>query len=231
MATGTLAPNLHTTIRLHRKGWRTVAHNAILARGLAPTTAAIDQLQRERRATGAMQILRVENPLTASGLGRAQRLSYGAALLGWFDAWRWLGIIVLPIVALLTGGQPIRADVATCAAAFGLTYLLQGLAQLALTRGCQRPYVSVLLRLVRMTPDLKAVRHLVSRRGLARGTFAKATPKGRTSDVRRSAREPRLLRVLALVSVYAAAWFGLAIMVTVFLGTTLPGRCTPRSGG
>ncbi len=219
IATDTLAPDLQTTIRLHRRGWRTVAHNAVLARGLAPTTAATDQVQRQRRAVGAMQVLRVENPLLGPGLERSQRLAYAATLLGWFDAWRWLGIVVLPIAILLTDADPVRADVVTFAAFFAVTYALQATAGWALSRGTRLPFLSTLLQVVRMTPDLQATRHLFARRPIAVAVVA--TPKGRTSDVRRSATEPRLLRMLALISVFAASWFALAMMVTLFTGTPL----------
>ena len=217
IAIDTVAPELQTTIRLHRHGWRTVGHNEVLARGLAPTDAATHQLQRQRRATGAMQVLRLENPLRGPGLTGEQRLAYAASLLGWFDAWRWLGVVVLPITILLTNAVPIRADLATFAVLAGVTYALQQVAVLALTRGCRRPILSSMLQLVSMTPDLQAVRHLVRPREVAFG----ATPKGRTSDDRRPRSEPRLLRTLALVSVFAAAWFALAIMVTLFIEVPL----------
>ena len=218
VAEGTTTPELHTTLRLQLSGWRMVAHNEVLARGLAPATAALDLVQRQRRATGVMQLVRRENPLTASGLTGSQRLSWATAILSWFDAWRWLAIVVLPIAILLTATAPVHAELPVFAAWFALTYGLQGAAQFALTRGGQRPFQSILLRLVRMTPDLQAVRDLIADRTAAPG----ATPKGRTDTERKRRREPRLLRALALLSVFAAAWFALAIMVTLFIGITLP---------
>jgi cellulose synthase (UDP-forming) len=224
VATETLAPSQHTTLRLHRHGWDTLAHNEILARGLAPTSAAVDAVRRQRHAAGAMQLIRLDDPLKGSGLSALRRLSHTTALLAWFEAWRWLAIVVLPIAILLTSANPIRADLPVFLAFAGLTYGLQAAARLALSRGCDRPLLSTLLRIVRMTPDLRAVREL--RRGpagrpAAATSFAGATPKGRTSDVRRTAREPRLLRALATLSVFAAAWFALGIMVAQFVGTPL----------
>ncbi len=40
LATGTLIEDIHTSIRLHRAGWRSVYHNEVLARGLAAGSAA-----------------------------------------------------------------------------------------------------------------------------------------------------------------------------------------------
>jgi len=56
-ATETITEDIHTTIRLHRRGWKTVYHNEVLARGLAADDAAQYQLQRNRWGTGAMQVL------------------------------------------------------------------------------------------------------------------------------------------------------------------------------
>ena len=119
VATDTITEDIHTTIRLHRRGWRTVYHNEVLARGLAASDAATYQLQRHRWGTGAMQVLRSENPMFVRGLSITQRLSYAATLLGWFDAWRSLGYLLLPIVVIATGAVPIAADPLTFALAFG----------------------------------------------------------------------------------------------------------------
>ena len=208
VATDTITEDIHTTIRLHRRGWRTTYHNEVLARGLAASDAATYQLQRHRWGTGAMQVLRTENPLFVSGLSLGQRLSYASTLLGWFDAWRSLGYLVLPIAVLLTGAVPIHADALTFSLFFGLTLFLQQLSMRLLSRGCHRPFLSILFELVRMTPNLLATLSLATRRKVA----FRVTPKGRTGDARRAASEPRLLRVLAILSLFAAAWFGLTIM-------------------
>lgn len=222
VATDTITEDIHTTIRLHRRGWRTVYHNEVLARGLAASDAATYQLQRHRWGTGAMQVLRSENPLFVSGLSLPQRLSYAATLLGWFDAWRSLGYLLLPIIVLLTGAVPIKADALTFSLFFGFTFLLQQLALRVLSRGCHRPFLSIIFELVRMTPNMLATLTLVTRR---RATF-RVTPKGRTETEtgsrRRHAPEPRLLRHLALLSLFAAAWFGLTVMGSTITEYPIP---------
>ncbi|HET7702612.1 MAG TPA: cellulose synthase catalytic subunit [Candidatus Limnocylindrales bacterium] len=218
VATDTITEDIHTTIRLHRRGWRTVYHNEVLARGLAASDAATYQLQRHRWGTGAMQVLRSENPMLVSGLSIAQRLSYAATLLGWFDAWRSLGYLLLPIIVLLTGAVPIKADALTFTLFFGFTFLLQQLSLRVLSRGCHRPFLSIVFEFVRMTPNLLATLTLVTRRKVA---FA-VTPKGRTGDARRPAHEPRVLRYLALLSLFAAAWFALTLLGSTFTHYEVP---------
>lgn len=209
VATETITEDIHTTIRLHRRGWRTVYHNEVLARGLAASDAATYQLQRHRWGTGAMQVLRTENPLFVSGLSLPQRLSYAATLLGWFDAWRSLGYLLLPIAVIATGAVPIRAEPLTFAVAFGTTFVLGQLALRVLSRGAHRPVLSILFEFVRMTPNLLATLSLLTRRG---ATF-RVTPKGRTAaDGRRPTHVPRPLSVVLGLSVVAAAWYALTLM-------------------
>jgi cellulose synthase/poly-beta-1,6-N-acetylglucosamine synthase-like glycosyltransferase len=226
VATDTITEDIHTTIRLHRHGWRSVYHNEVLARGLAAGDADTYQLQRLRWGTGAMQVLRHENPLVVPGLTLPQRLTYAATLLGWFDAWRTLGFAILPMVVVVTGAVPIRADLATFVVAFVVTFLLQQLAMLALSRGCHRPILSIVFELVRMTSNLRATSTLVAGR---RPTFA-VTPKGRQGDGRHRVRVPLPLRALLIASFLASAWFALTVMGRTPVQYTVPGAALAAFG-
>ncbi|HET8629109.1 MAG TPA: glycosyltransferase [Thermomicrobiales bacterium] len=207
IATETITEDIHTTVRLHRRGWKTVYHNEVLARGLAASNAAQYQAQRLRWGTGAMQVLRRENPLTVPGLTLPQRLAYAATILGWFDAWRSLGYLLIPIAVLLTGAVPIRARPLTFGLAFGFTFLLQQLALRLLGRGYHRSVMSTMFELVRLTPNLLATLTLV-RPGAAR---FQVTAKGRESRRRRRQPIPRLLVGVAVASVVAALWFACTV--------------------
>ena len=226
VATDTITEDIHTTIRLHRHGWRTVYHNEVLARGLAAGDADTYQLQRLRWGTGAMQVLRRENPLWVSGLTLPQRLSYATTLLGWFDAWRTLAFAVLPMLVVLTGAVPIRADLRTFATAFVATSLLQQLALLALSRGCHRPVLSIVFELVRMTSNLRATLTLVTRR---RPAFV-VTPKGRLGDGRSRVRVPLPLRALLVASFLCAAWFAMTLLGRTFVTYAEPGAVIAAFG-
>ncbi len=207
-ATETITEDIHTTIRFHRRGWKTVYHNEVLAKGLAASDAAQYQLQRNRWGTGAMQVLRIENPLMVSGLTLGQRLGYASTLLGWFDAWRTLGFLLLPPLVLLTGEIPILADGRTFLLAFGATYALQQLAMFRLGRGAYRPVLSIIFDLVRMTPNLAATLTLASQRT---PRFA-VTPKGRMSPDRGRADAPRPLLLVLSISFVAAIVYALAML-------------------
>jgi cellulose synthase (UDP-forming) len=199
-ATETITEDIHTTIRLHRRGWKTVYHNEVLARGLAADDAAQDQLQRNRWGTGAMQVLRTENPMLVPGLSLSQRLGYASTLLGWFDSWRTLGFLILPPAVLLTGQIPIATDGVTFAVLFGVTYLLQLAALYLLGRGAYRPLLGIVFDLVRMTPNLAATLTLLS----ARRPRFMVTPKGRMATNRGRVETPKPLRATLGLSVVAA---------------------------
>lgn len=207
VATGTVTEDIHTTIRLHRRGWKSIYHNEVLARGLAAATAEQYQLQRLRWGTGAMQVLRLENPLIAPGLRLPQRIAYASTLLGWFESWRTLGYLLLPCVVLLTGGMPVRADAAVFGIAFGLTLALQQTALRLLSRGYHHFVLSTLFDIVRLTPNLRATLTLFYP---ARPRF-RVTPKGRESSQRDRINPPPLLVALAIVSGVAAVWFVLTL--------------------
>ncbi|HEX2221857.1 MAG TPA: glycosyltransferase [Candidatus Limnocylindria bacterium] len=201
VATETVTEDIHTTIRLHRRGWKSVYHNEVLARGLAADDAAQYQLQRNRWGTGAMQVLRTENPLFVRGLTIRQRLAYAATLLGWFDSWRTLGLLLLPPAVLLTGQIPILADGRVFVTFFAATYALQQGAMYLLGRGAYRPILSVVFELVRMTPNLVATTTLF----VPRAPKFRVTPKGRMASRRWRVEPPKPLRLILGLSVIGAA--------------------------
>jgi cellulose synthase (UDP-forming) len=196
----TITEDIHTTIRLHRRGWKTVYHNEVLARGLAADDAVQYQLQRNRWGTGAMQVLRTENPLVVPGLTLGQRLGYAATLLGWFDSWRTLGFLLLPPAVLLSGQIPIVADGLTFLIAFGVTYALQQVALYLLGRGAYRPVLSIVFDLVRMSANFLATLTLL----VPRTPRFRVTPKGRMAADRAPADAPLMLRLSLAVSTIAA---------------------------
>ena len=204
VATGTVTEDIHTTLRLHRRGWKTVYHNEVLARGLAARNAAEYQAQRYRWGVGAMQLLKQENPLFVPGLSLPQRAAYAATLLGWFESWRSLGYLLIPIAVLFTGANPVVADLRLFAPIFVGTFLLQQAALRVMSRGHHRTVLAIVFDLVRMTPSILATLTLV------RGGTPKfnVTPKGRAEE-RRLHSPPLVLIVVLALSAAASVWYAL----------------------
>ena len=208
VATGSVTEDIQTTIRLHRAGWRTVYHDEVLVRGLAAATLEQYALQRHRWCTGAMQVLRGERLLTRSGLSGAQRLAYTATLFGWFDAYRTLGYVVLPMLVLTSGLSPIAAPMSTFLALFVPTMALQQLALHVLGRGRSRPLPAMIFELIRMTPTMRATSTLLTRGAVG---FA-VTPKGRATGGRTRGRAPALLLGLLAASAAAGGWYAATLL-------------------
>lgn len=203
VATESVTEDIHTTIRMYRRGWTGVFHNEILAHGLAPSDATAYLGQRARWATGAMQVLRLENPLFGQGLTFGQRAAFMTTLFAWFDSWRMLAYMVIPIAVIVTGASPIAAPGYIFLPAFATTLGIQFIALRLLARGHYPPVLSMLFEVLRMPAVLPATLTLL-RRDVRRPFWV--TPKGRATD-RPTVVVPRLLIVLAAASTAAIAWF------------------------
>lgn len=207
VATGTVTEDIQTTVRMHKLGWKTIYHNEVLARGMAARTASEYMLQRQRWAAGAMQVLRREGILTGRGLTLGQRLGYATTLWGWFDAWRSLGYLTLPVAVIATGGIPISAPLSTFGPLFLATLAVQFVALRLLARGHYPPVLSIMFEFLRMPAVLVGTLALVGVGGRA----FRVTPKGAVAGGRRRAPVPRLTIALLVVSAVAAAWFALTL--------------------
>jgi cellulose synthase (UDP-forming) len=106
-ATGTVTEDLHTSIRLHAKGYKSVYHAEALAFGLAPESIAPFIGQRVRWGQGAMHVWRKEGLLGHAGLSWAQRINYLASAVTYFDGWQKAIFYFAPVIVLLTGTLPL----------------------------------------------------------------------------------------------------------------------------
>lgn len=112
-ATGTITEDLHTSIRLHAAGYRSVYHAEPLAFGIAPESVEPFITQRVRWGQGAMHVWRREGILSNSGLSWAQRLNYLASVITYFDGWQKAVFYFAPVIVLTTGKLPLLAALPT----------------------------------------------------------------------------------------------------------------------
>lgn len=106
--TRTVTEDMHTAMRIHAAGWTSVYHDRELAVGIAPDDAAAFLVQRQRWAMGAVQILRIDNPLFARGLTWRQRLSYFASVAYVFEYLPKAIYLATPAIALTVGALPMN---------------------------------------------------------------------------------------------------------------------------
>lgn len=138
VATETIAEDFHTTIKLHRAGWRSVYEPRTVVQGLAPHDLASYLLQRDRWARGNLAVFTTpESPLRARELSRAQRLSYFSSLTGYLAGPVRLLLLSVLIAALWTAALPLRIAPVALATLWAPATLLSILAGTAICRGVQ----------------------------------------------------------------------------------------------
>ena len=212
VAVGTLTEDIQTTIRLQRAGWKTVYHDEVLARGLAAADGSSYMLQRRRWATGAMQVLRIERPMTARGLRFGQRLAYAATLFAWFDSWRTLAYQLLPAAILLTGAMPVASRIGVFGPVAATIFVLQFVTLRLLARGYYPPILSLIFEMLRMPAVLPATLTVFAPH---RSQSFRVTPKGRSDSGHTAPPVPRIYTALLALGAGSLAW-----MAATFAGLT-----------
>lgn len=134
-ATESITEDMHTGLRLQKKGWRVIYYNRTVAHGLAPQTYAGFSTQWERWGQGAMQVLRREKVLFGKELSFSQRLCYFSSYYYYWMSYQKLIYLAVPAFCLLTGVFPLVADPAVFAVYFLPYFVLNILASGVLQRG------------------------------------------------------------------------------------------------
>ncbi|MGV9481754.1 glycosyltransferase family 2 protein [Gordonia aichiensis] len=107
--TATVTEDMATAMHLHAMGWESVYHHEVLVDGLAPEDLRTMLVQRQRWATGSMQVFFANNPLFQHGLTVPQRLMYLSTMTSYLNGFAAVVYIVAPIIYLSTGIFPMEA--------------------------------------------------------------------------------------------------------------------------
>ncbi|MDH4083658.1 MAG: glycosyltransferase [Nitrospira sp.] len=140
--TETVTEDIHTSMVIHAKGYRSCYLNKVLAAGLMPETFESLIKQRVRWATGHVQILFRSNPLTMRGLSLHQRLGYFASIFYFVHGIPRVICLVAPLFALLFGIAPVIADLPTILNFFGSYYLATLVMLRVVSRGTRNAFWS-----------------------------------------------------------------------------------------
>jgi cellulose synthase (UDP-forming) len=174
-ATETVTEDMHTGLRMQMAGWEVIYYNRTVARGLAPQTYLAYYTQWHRWGMGAMQVLRVENPLVRGRLSLRQRLAYLSSFYFYWTSYQKLVFLLVPGFCVLTGIFPFRADPGRFLANF-LPYLLLNLTATLQLQGGLRPFLHTeRFNLIKLGAMLRSVSGLFKRRAAF-----KVTPKARS---------------------------------------------------
>ena len=220
--TGTITEDMHTSLRLQKKGWRVIYFNRTVARGLAPQTFTGFATQWQRWGHGAMQVLRAENPLFTRKLKLSQRICYFSSFYFYWMSWVKLFFVLTPVLALLLATFPLVTDPVSYANYF-LPYFLLNLACSVLLQGGVRNFLrSEQFNLLKMHVLMRTFAGLFQKESLF---FV--TPKARAAAARASEVLLPLILMLGLVLALGAgivriqmvAWGGYefwALAVNIF---------------
>jgi len=140
--TETVTEDIHTSMTIHAKGYRSCYLNKVLAAGLMPESFESSMKQRIRWATGHVQIFFQTNPFTMRGLSLAQRLGYFSSIFYFLHGIPRIICLVAPLFALLLGIIPVTADVLSIANYFGSYYLATLVMLRTVSRGTRNAFWS-----------------------------------------------------------------------------------------
>ncbi len=180
IATETVTEDIHTSLRLHAAGWKSIYHDELLSMGLAPQDYLAFTVQRLRWGQGAMQVLRRENPLFLRGLTFPQRINYISSMITYFESFQRLIYTLAPSIVLFTAILPIRAAVLPFVMRFVPYFALGMLANIVLGKGHFRPFETERYNLLKMATFIQASFALI---GLEPRSF-KVTPKTASQGIR-----------------------------------------------
>jgi cellulose synthase (UDP-forming) len=208
-----ITEDIHTSQKLHAKGWRSAFVDEDLAAGLAAEDVASYLVQRRRWMLGCLQIFLRDNPLLQRGLPLRHRLGYFASL--WYFLFPLARFVfwATPLLFLLFHLHPLFADVSVLLGHLVPHLVALRLASALLVPGWPRGPWGTVHEAVVSFPLLRAMLDLV----LPKRLGFKVTPKGLLSERRRfDARSTALALAAAALAAAAVAkgafelaWFGI----------------------
>nr|WP_121270588.1 glycosyltransferase family 2 protein [Pedobacter schmidteae] len=114
-----LAEDMHTAMKLHSKGWKSVYVPRVLARGLVPSTLSAYYKQQLKWSRGVFDLLVTAYPKLFHGFTWQQKIHYAVVPFHYLSGLVYLVNFLIPILSLFLDVSPIRMNIAS----FGITVL------------------------------------------------------------------------------------------------------------
>ncbi|MGN7889147.1 glycosyltransferase family 2 protein [Dyadobacter sp. 22481] len=105
-----LAEDMHTSMQLHAKGWKSMYVPAVLARGLVPSTLSAYYKQQLKWSRGVFDLFVHVYPKLFSKFTWSQRIHYGTIPLHYLSGFIFLINFLIPILALIFDVSPMHFD-------------------------------------------------------------------------------------------------------------------------
>jgi cellulose synthase (UDP-forming) len=203
-ATETVTEDMHTGLRLQKRGWEVVYYNQTLARGLAPQTFDAYRTQWHRWGLGAMQVFRLERPFTGPGLTLGQRLAYLSSFYFYWTSVQKLFFLLVPAFCVATGVFPLLTEPGRYLEYFLPALVLNLVATIALQGGVIGFLLTERYNLIKLGSMLQALSGLLIKKAQFR-----VTPKAKSG----AATVRQALPYLVLVGLLGMALIGGAIRI------------------
>lgn len=114
-----LSEDMHTAMKLHAKGWKSIYVPKLLSAGLTPATLTSYFKQQLKWSRGTFELLVTSYPKLFSKFTWRQKLHYGVLPFHYFTGLIFLISLLIPIISLLTSSTPWNGNVIN----FGLIVL------------------------------------------------------------------------------------------------------------
>lgn len=108
-----LAEDMHTAMKLHAEGWRSLYVPAILTRGLVPATMSSYYKQQLKWSRGTWELLFATYPKLFSKFTWRQKLHYFTLPFHYLSGLIFFINFLIPVISLFTGYIPLGMDVLT----------------------------------------------------------------------------------------------------------------------
>ena len=192
-ATETVTEDMHTGLRLQKRGWEVVYYNRTLARGLAPQTFEAYRTQWHRWGLGAMQVFRLERPFLGAGLTLGQRLAYLSSFYFYWTSVQKLFFLLVPVFCVASGVFPLLTDAGQYLQFFVPALALNLVATIALQGGVTGFILTERYNLIKLGSMLQALSGLVRKKAQFR-----VTPKSKSGGATLGQVFPYVLLVVLL---------------------------------
>lgn len=103
-----LAEDMHTAMRLHAKGWKSVYVPALLSRGLVPSTLSAYYQQQLKWSRGVFELLVTTYFSLFSRFNLRQKIHYGLLPGFYLSGFIFLINFLIPVISLFTDVYPIK---------------------------------------------------------------------------------------------------------------------------
>ncbi len=105
-----LAEDMHTSMQLHAKGWKSVYVPRVLARGLVPATLLSYYKQQLKWSRGVFELFVTSYISLFKNFTWRQKLHYGLAPMYYLSGLVFMINFLIPIISLFTDVYPLKMD-------------------------------------------------------------------------------------------------------------------------